>query len=320
MKVFLAGASGVVGRRLVPLLLEQGHGVIAMTRSTQKARELEALGVQAVVADGLDAKGVVGAVVNTKPEVIVHQMTSLTKVKGLRNFDREFAATNRLRMQGTDNLLAAARAAGVRRIVAQSYGNWIYERTGTALKTENDPLDPNPPRRQRESLEAIRHLEDRVTGATDCDGIALRFASFYGEGTSFAPDGVIAHLVRRRMLPIIGNGAGVWEFVHIDDAVAATAAAIRGGGRGIYNIVDDDPAPAAEWISEMAAILQAKAPLRLPVWLARIVLGDVMVSMMTQIRAGSNRKAVSELGWLPRYASWRDGFRRVLLAVPARRR
>lgn len=283
MKVFVAGASG--------------YEVVAMTRSQQKARELEAMGVQAVVADGLDGVAVMDAVVSSKPDVIVHQMTSLTGAKDFKNFDREFALTNRLRTEGTDNLVAAARAAGVRRIIAQSYGNWNYERTGAALKTENDPLDPNPPANQRESLKAIRYLEDRVTQSSDFDGIALRFGNFYGPGTSFASDGYIADLVRKRMLPIIGKGSGEWAFVHINDVASATVVAIERGAPGIYNIADNEPAPAAEWISEVAKLLEAKPPMHVPVWLGRLAVGDVGVSMMTQstgaraTRAGATASA-----------------------------
>ncbi len=312
MNVFVAGASGVVGKSLVPQLIKKGYSVVAMTRSEQKARELRTLGVQAVVADGLDGAAVMKAVTSTKPDVIVHQMTSLTDVKDFKNFDREFAVTNRLRTEGTDNLVAAARAAGVGRIVAQSYGNWTYDRTGTALKTEDDALDPHPPANQRKSLEAIRYLEDRITRSSDFDGIALRFANFYGPGTSFAPDGIVANMVRKRMLPIIGNGGGVWAFVHVDDVATATVCAIEHGAPGVYNIVDNEPAPAARWIPELAVMLGAKAPMHVPVWLGRLAIGDVGVSMMTQIRGTSNAKAISKLGWSPRYNSWRAAFRNVV--------
>lgn len=312
MKVFVAGASGAVGKSLVPLLVQTGYDVVAMTRSQQKALALQDMGAHAVVADGLDAASVMNAVVSTKPDVIVHQMTSLAAAKDFKNFDREFKLTNRLRTEGTDNLLAAARAAGVRRIVAQSYGNWNYERTGTALKTENDPLDPNPPANQRESLDAMRYLERRITGSSDFEGVALRFGNFYGPGTSFASDGNITDLVRKRMLPIIGNGAGRWAFIHVDDVAYATIAAIESGAPGAYNIVDNEPAFAADWIVEMAKILGAKPPMHVPVWLGRLAVGDVGVSMMTQIRGTSNKKAMTQLGWQPRYGSWRDGFRAVL--------
>ncbi len=312
MKVFVTGATGAVGASLVPQLIKKGHDVIAMTRSEQKAREFGAMGVHGIVADGLDAAAVMAAVGNTQPDAIVHQMTSLASAKDFKNFDREFAVTNRLRTVGTDNLIAAALAAGVRRIVAQSYGNWNYERVGSALKTESDPLDPNPPANQRESLTAIRYLEDRITGSADFVGIALRFGNFYGPRTSFAFDGSITELVRKRMLPIIGNGAGQWSFVHVDDVASATVAALERGASGVYNIADNEPAPAAEWISEIAKILRAKPPMHVPVWLGRLAVGDVGVSMMTQIRGTSNRKAASELRWRPSYGSWRDGFRVVL--------
>jgi nucleoside-diphosphate-sugar epimerase len=270
---------------------------------------LRNLGATAVVADVFDGAALLQAVAQSAPDVVIHQLTDLKGVKSLKNFDDEFAGTNRLRTEGTDNLLAAARAAGVRRFIAQSYGNWTYERTGSRLKSEADRLDPQPPRKQRKSLDAIRYLEKVVVTATDIQGLALRYGNFYGPGTGFAPDGDIVELVRRRRLPIIGDGSGVWSFVHIDDAVAATIAALERGAPGVYNIVDDEPAPVAVWLPELARLLGAKPPLRVPVWLGRLAAGDVGVSMMTRIRGVSNAKAKHELDWTPRYASWRAGFR-----------
>jgi 2-alkyl-3-oxoalkanoate reductase len=316
MRVFVAGASGAVGKRLVPLLIASGYDVAAMTRSPQKTAALRAAGADPVVADGLDRTAVVHAVMRAEPEVVIHQMTALSGVTSFRKFDDEFALTNRLRTEGTDHLLEAARAAGVRRIIAQSYGNWNYERTGSGLKTEADPFDPNPPANQRKSLAAIRYLEDAVIGAAGIEGIALRYANLYGPGTGFAVDGAIVKLVRKRRLPIVGDGGGVWSFIHIDDAVAATVAAIEHGAPGIYNIVDDDPAPVAVWLPELARVLGAKPPWRVPVWLGRLAAGEVGVSMMTQIRGTSNAKAKRELAWQPRYKSWRDGFR-TGLTLPA---
>jgi 2-alkyl-3-oxoalkanoate reductase len=309
MRVFVAGASGAVGKRLVPLLIASGYDVTAMTRSPQKTAALRAAGAEPVVADGLDRTAVMHAVLRAEPEVVIHQMTALTGVTSFRKFDDGFALTNRLRTEGTDHLLAAARAAGVRRIIAQSYGNWNYERTGSGLKTEADPFDPNPPANQRKSLAAIRYLEDAVIGAPGIEGIALRYANLYGPGTGFAVDGDIVKLVRKRRLPIVGDGGGVWSFIHVDDAAAATVAAIERGAPGIYNIVDDDPAPVAVWLPELARVLGAKRPWRVPVWLGRLAVGEVGVSMMTQIRGTSNAKAKRELEWQPRYKSWRDGFR-----------
>jgi nucleoside-diphosphate-sugar epimerase len=309
MKVFVAGASGAVGHRLVPLLVASGYDVVAMTRSEGKADSLRAAGAEPVVADGLDAGEVTRAITRSQPEVVIHQMTGLTGVSSYKKFDEEFSVTNRLRTEGTDNLLNAARAAGVRRFIAQSYGNWNYARTGTGLKGEDDPFDPDPPANQRKSLEAIRHLEDAVLGAQGMEGIVLRYANFYGPGTGFALDGDLAELVRQRKFPIVGNGGGVWSFIHIDDAATATIAAIEHGAPGVYNIVDDEPAPVAAWLPELARALGAKPPRRVPVWLGRLAAGEVGVSMMTQIRGTSNAKAKRQLGWQPRYQSWRVGFR-----------
>ena len=308
MKVFVAGASGAMGRRLIPQLLS-GHEVVAMTRSPGKVDALRADGVEPVVADGLDRSAVMKAVTQARPEVVVHQMTGLTGAGNFKKFDDEFALTNRLRTEGTDHLLEAARASGARRFIAQSYGNWNYERTGHDLKTEDDRLDPNPPANQRRSLEAICYLESAVLGAPGLEGIALRYANFYGPGTGFDRNGDIVVLVRKRRLPIIGNGAGVWSFVHLDDAAAATVAAIERGDPGIYNVVDDEPAPVSVWLPELARLLGARQPLRVPVWLGRLVAGEVGVSMMTQIRGTSNAKARTMLGWEPRISSWREGFR-----------
>lgn len=309
MKVFVAGATGAMGKRLVPALLAADHQVVAMTRSAGKAAALGRAGAEPVVADGLDRAAVLRAVTTTSPEVIIHQMTGLTGMKSLKKFDAEFALTNRLRTEGTDNLLAAARQAGVRRIVAQSYGNWNYERTGTTLKTEEDRLDPAPPANQRETLKAIEYVERAVTEADGIEGLALRYGNFYGPGTGIALDGDIAAQVRKRMFPIVGDGAGVWSFSHMDDGAAAAVAAVERGAPGVYNICDDDPAPVAVWLPELARALGAKPPRRVPVWLGKLFVGEVGVSMLTQIRGAANGKAKRELGWKPRYQSWRDGFR-----------
>jgi nucleoside-diphosphate-sugar epimerase len=309
MKVFVAGATGAMGKQLVPALLAAGHQVVAMTRSADKAAALAAAGAEPVVADGLDHAAVLRAVTTTVPEVIIHQMTGLTGMKSLKKFDAEFAATNRLRTEGTDNLLTAAREAGVRRIVAQSFGNWNYERTGATLKTEEDPFDPAPPANQRQTLKAIEYTERAVTGAEGIEGVALRYGNFYGPGTGISLDGDISGQVRKRMLPIVGDGAGVWSFTHVDDGAAAAIAAAERGAPGVYNVVDDDPAPVAVWLPELARALGAKPPRHVPVWLGRLFVGEVGVSMMTQIRGVANGKAKRELEWKPRYQSWRDGFR-----------
>jgi 2-alkyl-3-oxoalkanoate reductase len=317
VKVFVAGATGAVGRRLVPLLVADGHEVVAMTRSRVRSLSLRDAGAEPVVADGLDRNAVMAAVMRSEPQVVIHEMTGLSGVESLRSFDREFVRTNRLRTQGTDYLLAAARASGAERFVTQSFGNWDYERSGAAIKTEDDPLDPSPPKRQRHSLAAIRHLEDAVLGADRLDGLVLRYGNFYGPGTGFAPGGGIAPLLRKRRFPIVGDGAGVWSFVHIDDAARATAIAAQRGATGIYNVADDDPAPVAEWLPALAGALGAPAPRRVPAWLGRVAAGEVGVSMMTRIRGASNAKARRELGWTPRFASWRDGFRLGLTEAPA---
>jgi nucleoside-diphosphate-sugar epimerase len=316
MKVFLAGATGAVGRRLVPLLVAHGHDVTAMTRTPGKARLVRELGAEPVVADGLDETAVMRAVTRSRPDVVVHEMTGLAGIKSLRHFDREFALTNRLRTEGTDHLLAAARAVGAERFVAQSFGNWNYERTGTAAKTEDDPLDPDPPAAQRQSLAAIRHVERAVTNVDGMTGIALRYANFYGPGSSFAADSEIAGMLRKRAFPVIGDGTGVWSFVHVDDAARATLAAMERGWPGVYNVADDEPAPVAEWLPELARRLGAPAPRRVPVWLGRIAAGEVGVSLMTQIRGASNAKARRELEWVPAHRSWRQGFARGLAEAP----
>jgi nucleoside-diphosphate-sugar epimerase len=316
MKVFVAGATGALGKRLVPALIAGGYEVVAMTRSPQKLDDLRAAGAEGVLADALNRSAVMDAVVRAEPEVVIHQLTSLTAAKNLKHFDREFALTNRLRTEGTDILIEATRAAGARRFIAQSYGSWNYERKGSGLKTEDDPLDPNPPAEQRESLAAIRYLEDAVLGAQGIAGLVLRYAGFYGPGTGIALDGDIAGMIRKRRFPIVGDGSGVWSLIHLDDAAAATIAAIERGAPGIYNIVDDEPAPLAAWLPELASSLGAKPPRRVPVWLGRLAAGEVGVSMMTQIRGTSNAKAKRELGWTPRYRTYREGFRNGLGDVP----
>lgn len=311
-KVFVAGANGAVGKPLVSQLIAYGYDVVAMTRSPKHSDALRALGAEPVVADALDRAALIEAVKRAEPEVVMHELTALTHAKDYKHFDDEFALTNRLRTEGTDNLLAAAQAAGARRFIIQSYGNWNYARNGAAAKTEDDPLDPTPLANQAKSIEAIGYLEEAVLSADGIEGVALRYANLYGPGTGFAADGDIAASVRKRMLPIIGNGAGVWSFIHVDDAASATVAAIQPSARGIYNIADDEPAPVSVWLPDLARALGAKPPMHVPVWLGRLLVGDVGVSMMTQIRGASNARAKRELDWTPGYPSWRDGFRKGL--------
>ena len=316
MKVFVAGASGAMGQRLVPRLVAAGHEVAALTRDESRAARIREMGAQAVIGDALDRDSVVTAVRQSEPEVLIHQLTGLAGARNFRNFDKVFALTNRLRTEATDYLIEGALAAGTRRIVAQSYGNWNYARTGTEPKTEEDPLDPTPPAHQVKSLEAIRYVEQAVLNAPALDGMALRYGGFYGPGTSVDLGGEITEQVRKGRFPIVGDGAGVWSLVHIDDAVSATIAAVEHGSPGIYNIADDEPAPIAEWLPELARVLGAKPPRHVPVWLGRLAAGEVGVSMMTQIRGASNAKAKAQLGWAPRYPSYREGFRAGLSEVP----
>lgn len=309
MKIFVAGGTGAIGRRLVPQLTVRGHEVVATTRSAEKADRLRMMGAQPVVVDALDEAAVVKAITEAKPDVIVHQLTSLTGFKDLKRFDDGFAETNRLRTIGLDILLKAARAAGTRRVIAQSYTGWPNSRGGGPVKSEADPLDPTPPAAMRATLAAIRYLEKTLTDAKDLEGTVLRYGALYGPGTDFAEGGPYPTLIAQRRLPIIGDGSGIWSFIHVDDAAAATVAAIERGGTGVYNIVDDEPAPVAEWLPYLAEVLGAKPPRRIPIWLGRLFVGEAGVSMMTRIRGSSNGKAKRALAWSPRFPSWRQGFR-----------
>jgi 2-alkyl-3-oxoalkanoate reductase len=301
MRVFVAGATGAMGTRLVPQLVQRGHDVVGTCRSPEKADRLSAQGAEPVVLDLLDAGAAREAVLAARPDAIVHQATALSGLSDFKHFDRSFAPTNRLRTEGTDALLDAAGEAGVRRFVAQSFTGWPYAREGGPVKTEEDPLDPTPVPTMRESLEAMRHLEQAVVNA---GGLALRYGGLYG-----SPDDAQLELVRKRRFPIVGSGAGIWSFVHLDDAATATALALERGTPGIYNIVDDEPAPVREWLPVLAAVIGAKPPRRVPRWLARLVAGEAGVVLMTETRGASNAKAKRELGWTLRYPNWRKGFR-----------
>ncbi|GIK77892.1 MAG: NAD(P)-dependent oxidoreductase [Thermoleophilia bacterium] len=318
MRVFIAGATGAIGRELVPLLARRGHEVTAMSRHGAAAAAA-ADRVDSVAADGLDREAVARAVAATEPEVVVHQMTALGGDLDLRRFERTFARTNRLRTEGTDNLIAAARDGGARRIVAQSFAGWPYAREGGPVKTEEDPLDPDPPRAVRATVDAIRYLERAVTGAEGLEGIALRYGGFYGSGTSLGPSGEQTELIRGRRFPIVGDGGGIWSLIHIHDAASATAAAIEGGDPGIYNVVDDDPAPVREWLPYLARVLGAKPPRHLPAWVGRLTAGEHGVILMTAIRGASNAKAKRELDWVLRYPSWRQGFKELAIGADRRR-
>jgi nucleoside-diphosphate-sugar epimerase len=306
MRVFVAGATGAIGKQLVPRLVAAGHEVTGMTRSESKQAMVRGLGAVPVVADALDPDQVAEAVGKARPDVIVHQLTAIGAIDP-RHFDRDFAPTNRLRTEGTDHLLSAGRAVGVRRFVAESNGAFPYARTGGAVKGEEDPLDPSPVRQWRAMVAAIRHLEEAVLGAEWTEGIVLRFGAFYGPGTSMAPGGAQFEMIRKRKFPLVGDGGGVWSFIHIADAAEATVAAVEHGSRGVYNVVDDDPAPVAEWLPALAQTLGAKRPMRVPRFVGRLFAGEVGVVMITELRGASNAKAKRELGWRPAHPSWRQG-------------
>jgi nucleoside-diphosphate-sugar epimerase len=315
MKIFVAGATGVLGRALVPKLVAQGHEVVGMTRTASKQELVRSLGARPVVADALDPDAVARAVASAEPEVIVHQLTALSgpmSMREARRPDRSAAAilTNRLRTEGTDHLLAAGRAVGARRFVAQSFGAFRFARTGGSVLTEDDPLDPEgPPPPLRTVQAGYLYLEEAVTRIEWGEGLALRYGGFYGPGTglSLAPDAVMAGPIRKRRFPIVGDGGGVWSHVHVDDAAAATAVAVERGRPGVYYVVDDEPVSVREWLPVVASALDAGPPRRIPRWVGRLVAGEAATAMMTETKGASNEKAKRELGWTPRYASWRQG-------------
>jgi nucleoside-diphosphate-sugar epimerase len=305
MRVFVTGATGALGRHLVPGLVAAGHEVTATTRTPGKVAQLREAGAEPVVVDGLDREAVIVAVRAAAPEVIVHEMTALADMRSFRNPDKLFAVTNELRTRGTDNLLAAAAQAGTRRVIAQGYaGPGPDKPAGARLKTEEDPLDWRPIRSAARAMAAIRYV-DRTVPLEAPEGIVLRYGGFYGPGTG----DFVVEMARKRRLPVIGGGTGVWSFIEITDAAAATLAAVDRGAPGVYNVVDDDPAPVAEWLPYLAKVVGAKPPLRVPAWLGRLLAGEFAVGQMTSSRGSSNEKARKELGWEPRYASWREGFR-----------
>jgi nucleoside-diphosphate-sugar epimerase len=311
MKVFVAGATGAMGRQLLPALVSEGHEVVGMTRSPEKQDLIRELGATPVLADALDPEAVAQAVAEAEPEAVIHQLTAIDAGAISRSIDKVFVTTNRLRTEGTDHLLAAAKAVGARRFIAQSFAGWPFERIGGPVKTEEDPLQEHPPKTVSETLAAIRYVESTVTGAEGIEGIALRYGGFYGPWTSIAldPDGEQVEMIRKRRIPIIGSGAGIWSLVHIADAAAATVAAISKGEAGLYNIVDDEPARVSEVIPELAAVVGAKPPRRIPRWVGRLLAGEGTTIMMTEVRGASNAKAKRELGWELQYPSWRLGFR-----------
>ena len=303
MRVFVAGGTGAMGRYLIPALIADGHQVTASTRAADRSADLTAAGAVPVVMDGLDRDSVLAAVQKAAPEVIVHQMTALGVSKDFRRFDDEFAVTNQLRTRGTDNLMEAARRAGTRRFIAQSFTGFTNEYAGTPVKTEDDPLNPDPPASARQTLAAIRYVDETVPKQAP-EGIVLRYGLFYGHGAS---NGTLS-AIRAGKFPIIGGGTGIWSFCEITDGAAATAAAVTRGAPGVYNIVDDEPAPAAEWVPFLARCLGAEAPREVPATLGRELAGEFLTAQMTVARGSSNAKAKRELGWAPRYVSWREGF------------
>lgn len=303
MRVFVAGATGMIGQYLVPGLVTAGHEVTGSTRSALKANQLKAQGATPVLVDGLDREAVLKAVTAAQPEVIIHQMTALTSLRSLRNFDKSFAVTNELRSTGTDHLLAAAQRAGTRRFIAQSFIGWNNAMAGGLVKTEDDPLTTHAPPGTAKSLAALKHLEEAVPEAVP-EGLVLRYGLLYGHGASDP----MLEAVRKRQMPVIGGGAGLWCWTEVTDAAAATVAAVTRGAPGIYNVVDDEPAPVSQWLPYLALSVGAKPPMRAPAWLGRLLGGEMVVEWMTQGRGASNAKAKRELGWTPAYPSWRDGF------------
>ena len=305
MKVFVTGASGAIGKRLVPQLVSRGHEVVGAFRSPSNVELVRAMGAEPLVLDLLDAGAVRKAILKAKPEAVIHEATSLNGKLDFKNPDRAFAQTNLLRTKGIDALLAASLEAGVRRFVAQSFASYRYARAGGPIKTEDDPLDPNPPAAMRETYKAMSYLDSAVTKA---GGVALRYGGFYGDPSNSSERVNLLEPVLKRMFPIVGNGGGYASFIHLEDAASATVLALEKGATGIYNIVDDEPAPVREWLPYLAEVLGAKPPRHFPAWMARLVAGELAVMMGTELRGASNAKAKSGLGWTLRYPSWREGF------------
>ena len=319
-----------MGRALVPLLVRAGHDVVGMVQRPRSAEVVHALGAEPRTADALDATAVMSCFREVRPQMVIHQLTAIPAALDMRQFDRDFALTNLLRTEGTRHLLAAAVDVGATHFIAQSFAGWTYGRSGngssknktkaTRLKTEEDAFDPNPPSRLRTTLDALKALEGAVLGESRVIGTVLRYGAFYGPHTSIAKDGSVVQAVRRRKLPLVGEGAGVWSFVHIEDAASATAAAVEAGRGGVYNVVDDEPALVSEWLSFLAHYAHAQPPRQVPAWMTRLLIGEHVVAVMNEIRGVSNAKIKRELGWTPRWPSWREGFRDVLktAALPVR--
>jgi nucleoside-diphosphate-sugar epimerase len=311
MKVFVAGATGAIGRKLLPALAEDGHEVVGMTRSEERTGLIRELGAEPVVADVLDPEGVRAAVAAARPEVVIHQLTSIPKAVDPKRFAEQFALNNRVRREGTRNLVDAARAAGARRVVAQSIA-FVYAPRGGGLRVEEDPLAVDSPEPMRETVGAVADLEQAVTGTEGIEGLVLRYGYFYGPGTSYASDGAQAELVRRRRFPVVGSGAGVFSFIHVEDGARAAVRALDHGSPGFYNVVDDDPAPVRDWLPVFADTLRAEPPRHAPALVARLIAGKYAVNLMTRSEGASNRKAKQELDLELRFPSWRRGFAEAL--------
>jgi nucleoside-diphosphate-sugar epimerase len=307
VRILVAGAGGAIGRRLIPLMLRNGHDVGALTRSESKRNSISSLGATVFVGDALNAASVETIVATFRPDTIVNQLTAIPEPLNIGDFEREFALTNRLRTEGTENLIAAAKKAEVARFVAQGFAGSPYARIGGGTKTESDPFDPDPPKQLRTTFAALRHLESSVLSGFPAAGVVLRYGWFYGPGTSISLTGSIAEAVKKRMLPIVAGGSGLWSFLHVDDAASATLAALH-GEPGIYNVADDEPALVRDWIAMLAELLRAKAPRHLPAWVARSFIGEHGVVLMRDNRGISNAKAKQALGWKPCYPDWRAGF------------
>jgi nucleoside-diphosphate-sugar epimerase len=315
MKIIVAGASGAMGRALVPLLIRAGHDVTGIVQRPRSVEVVHGLGAAPRTVDALDAGAVMSCFREVRPQVVIHQLTAIPATVNMRHFDRDFALTNLLRTEGTRNLLAAAVDVGATHFIAQGFAGWTYGRKGNGkskLKSEEDALDPAPPMKLRAALDALKSLERAVLSETRLSGAVLRYGAFYGPHTSIAKDGSVVQAVRRRKLPLVGEGAGVWSFVHIDDAAGATAAAVEAARGGVYNVVDDEPAPVSEWLSFLAHSAHAQPPKHVSAWMARLLIGEHVVTVMNEIRGVSNAKIKRELGWTPSWPSWRDGFREVL--------
>jgi len=304
MHIFLTGATGAIGRSFIPQAIEHGHTVTGTTRSARKAADLERLGATPVVVDGLDRDGMIAAITEAQPDAVVHEMTALSGLSDFRNVDAAFAVTNRLRTEGTDHLLAGARAAGVERIAVQSFAGWLISPSSRPVLSEDDPLEPNPPKKLRTSQEAMRYAE-RAT--IDAGGVALRYGGFYGPGTGLAPGGDQWEAVRARKFPIVGNGAAIWSFIHIDDAASATLAALEQDARGLFHVTDDDPAAVRDFLPVLAQAVGAPRPRHVPRWVARLM-GEHLAVMMTDVHGASNAKIKAQLGWEPQWPTWREGF------------